>query len=92
MAEDYKPQKHEFGTPESSEWAKSMTPGQENSTGFPAGKKGKSEPEKKMKTFLEHLDVQEAEYQGRDVPLNKPMKGDKNSVRYVDKNDINAKN
>ena len=55
MPEDYKPQKHEFGTPEASDWAKSMTPGQENSTGFPAGKKKNSAPEKKMKTFLEHL-------------------------------------
>jgi hypothetical protein len=38
MTEDYKPQRHEFGTPESSKWAKSMTPGQEGSTGIPDGK------------------------------------------------------
>ena len=60
MTEDYKPQKHEFGTPESSEWAKSMTPGQEKADGFPAGKKGNSEPKKKVKTFTEHVDVQES--------------------------------
>ena len=85
MAEDYKPQKHEFGTPEASDWAKSMTPGQENSTGFPAGKKKNSAPEKKLKTFLEHLDVlDEAKYKGKDVPLNKPMPGDvKKSKVYV---------
>ena len=38
MAEDYKPQKHEFGTPASASWAKSMTPGQEGSIGIPDGK------------------------------------------------------
>lgn len=71
MTEDYKPQKHEFGTPESSEWAKSMTPGQENSDGFPAGKKGNSEPKKKIKTFTEHMDVQESVYYHleNDIPL-----------------------
>ena len=77
MTEKYSPQKHEEGTPEASGWAKSMTPGQENSDGFPAGKKGNSEPKKKLKSFYEHLDVlDEAEYQGKDVPLNTPMKGD----------------
>ena len=77
MTEEYSPQKHEEGTPEASGWAKSMTPGQENSDGFPAGKKGKSEPKKKLKTFVEHLDVlDEAEYQGREVTLDKPTRGD----------------
>ena len=38
MTEKYSPQKHEWGTPESAEWAKSMTPGQEGSIGIPAGK------------------------------------------------------
>ena len=77
MTEKYSPQKHEEGTPEASGWAKSMTPGQENSDGFPAGKKGKSEPKKQLKSFYEHLDdLEEAEYQGKDVPLNTPMKGD----------------
>ena len=38
MPEDYKPQKHEFGTPASAKWAKSMTPGQEGTTGIPNGK------------------------------------------------------
>ena len=38
-----------------------------------------------MKTFLEHLDVvAEAQYKGKDVPLNKPMPGDvKKSKVYV---------
>ncbi len=36
-----------------------------------------------MKTFKQHL--QEATYQGKEVPLNKPMKGDvKKSKVYVD--------
>jgi hypothetical protein len=78
MAEDYKPQKHEFGTPESAEFAKSITPGQETAD-MPHGKE-----KKKVKTFREHLDVQEATYQGKEVPLNKPMKGDvKKSKVYV---------
>ena len=38
MTEDYKPSKHEFGTPESAKWAKSMTPGQEGTIGIPDGK------------------------------------------------------
>ena len=30
-----------------------------------------------MKTFYEHLDdIEEAKYQGKEVPLNTPMKGD----------------
>ena len=79
MAESYKPQKHEFGTPESAEFAKSMTPGQENAD-MPHGKE-----KKKVKSFREHLDVlDEATYQGKEVPLNKPMKGDvKKSKVYV---------
>ena len=68
MTEKYSPQKHEEGTPEASGWARSMTPGQENSDGFPAGKKGNSEPKKKLRSFYEHLDVlDEAEY----VSINK---------------------
>ena len=47
MTEKYSPQKHEFGTDAAAEYAKSITPGQ--------GKKDKEK--KKMKTFLEHLDV-----------------------------------
>ena len=79
MAEDYKPQKHEFGTPESAEFAKNITPGQENAD-MPHGKE-----KKKVKTYREHLDdLEEATYQGREVPLNKPMKGDvKKSKVYV---------
>ena len=78
MTEKYSPQKHEFGKPESAQWAKSMTPGQEGAD-IPQGK------EKKVKTFREHLDVvDEATYQGKEVPLNKPMKGDvKKSKVYV---------
>ena len=87
MTEEYSPQKHEEGTPEASGWAKSMTPGQENSDGFPAGKKGKSEPKKKLKSFVEHLDVlDEAEYQGREVKLGKPTQGDVKKFKVYVKN------
>ena len=68
MAEDYKPQKHEWGTDASDKYAREMTPGQEGTN-----KKEK----KKMKEFFEFLDdLEEAKYQGKEVPLNKPMKGD----------------
>ena len=79
MTESYKPQKHEFGTPEAAQFAKDMTPGQENAD-MPHRKE-----KKKVKSFLEHLDdLDEATYQGREVPLNKPMKGDvKKSKVYV---------
>jgi hypothetical protein len=38
-----------------------------------------------VKTFYEHLDdIEEAQYKGKDVPLNKPMPGDtKKSKVYV---------
>ena len=40
-----------------------------------------------MKTFLEHLDVvAEAEYKGKDVPLNKPMPGDVKKSKVFVKN------
>ena len=71
MTEKYSPQKHEEGTPEASSYARSITPGQEDATGFPAGKKGNSEPKKKIKSFTEHLDVSESiEYHiQNDIPL-----------------------
>jgi hypothetical protein len=71
MTEKYSPQKHEEGTPEASSYARAITPGQEDATGFPAGKKGNSEPKKKIKSFTEHLDVSESiEYHlQNDIPL-----------------------
>ena len=67
MTEKYSPQKHEFGTDAAAEYAKSITPGQ--------GKKDKEK--KKMKDFFEFREgLDEAQYQGKEVPLNKPMPGD----------------
>ena len=51
MTEEYSPQKHEWGTDASDKYARDMTPGQE---------KKKKKEVKEMKSFLEHLDVQEA--------------------------------
>ena len=81
MTEKYSPQKHEWGTDVSNKYARDLTPGQ-------SSEKKKKKEVKEMLTFLEHLDVQdeikEAEYKGKDVPLNKPMKGDvKKSKVYV---------
>ena len=82
MTEKYSPQKHEWGTDASNKYARDLTPGQSSE------KKEKKKEVKEMLTFLEHIDVQdeiaEAEYKGKDVPLNKPMKGDvKKSKVYV---------
>lgn len=67
--EAYSPQKHEWGTDASDSRARVLTPGE---------KKGK----KKMQKFREFT---EATYQGKKVPLNKPMPGDvKKSKVYVD--------
>ena len=79
MTEKYSPQKHEWGTDASNKYAREMTPGE-----APEKKKKKQE-QREMRSFLEHLDVMdEATYQGKEVPLNKPMKGDvKKSKVYV---------
>jgi len=76
MTEKYSPQKHEWGTDASDQYARDITPGQE---------KKKKKEQREMRSFFEHLDVlDEAEYQGKEVPLNKPMKGDvKKSKVYV---------
>ena len=68
----YNPSKHEWGTDASVKHAKSLTPGEK--------KKGK-----KMKDFFEfRKEVEEATHQGKEVPLNTPMKGDvKKSKVYV---------
>ena len=64
MAEDYKPQKHEFGTPAAAAWAKSMTPGQEGAD-MPQKEK------KKVKGLKEHMEVQETViyHLENDIPL-----------------------
>ena len=65
MTEKYSPQKHEWGTDASDKYAREITPGE------------KKKEKKKVKTFYEHLDdLEEAKYQGKEVPLNTPMKGD----------------
>ena len=66
MTEKYSPQKHEWGTDASTKYAKSITPGE--------GKKKEKKESKDFFEFREELD--EATYQGKEVPLNKPMKGD----------------
>jgi len=67
MTEKYSPQKHEWGTDASDKYARNMTPGE--------GKKKKKVKESKdFFQFREELD--EATYQGKEVALNKPMKGD----------------
>ena len=67
MTEKYSPQKHEWGTDASDKYAREITPGQ--------GKKDKEK--KKMKDFFEFREgLDEAQYQGKEVPLNKPMPGD----------------
>jgi hypothetical protein len=68
----YNPSKHEWGTDASVKHAKSVTPGEKKK-------------EKKMKDFFEfRKEMAEATYQGKEVPLNKPMKGDvKKSKVYV---------
>jgi hypothetical protein len=66
MTEKYSPQKHEWGTDASAKYAKGLTPGQ-----------GEKKEKKKMKEFFEFCDdLDEATYQGKEVPLNKPMPGD----------------
>ena len=65
MTEKYSPQKHEWGTDASDKYAREITPGE------------KKKEKRKVKTFYEHLDdIEEAKYQGKEVPLNTPMKGD----------------
>ena len=49
MPEDYKPQKHEWGRPEASAWARSMTPGQETADEEVPMPAKKAAPEKKKK-------------------------------------------
>jgi hypothetical protein len=89
MTEKYSPQKHEWGTDASNKYARDLTPGQGQENLEPGKLPNKKKKEvKEMLTFLEHLDVQdeikEAQYKGKDVPLNKPMKGDvKKSKVYV---------
>lgn len=54
-----------------------------------AGRKGASEEELgriKDKYKKEELDIDEAEYQGRDVPLGKPMRGDTKKFKVYVKN------
>ena len=65
MAESYKPQKHEFGTPEAAQFAKDMTPGQGDAD-MPHGKE-----KKKVKSFTEHMDLQETVvwHLENDIPL-----------------------
>ena len=66
MTEKYSPQKHEWGTDASAKYAKGLTPGQ-----------GEKKEKKKMKDFFEFREgLDEAKYQGKEVPLNKPMPGD----------------
>ena len=79
MTENYSPQKHEWGTDASNKYARDMTPGQSSD------KEKKKKEQREMRSFFEHLDVlDEAEYQGKEVPLNKPMPGDvKKSKVYV---------
>ena len=67
MTEKYSPQKHEWGTDASDKYAKNITPGE--------GKKEKKV--KEQKDFFQFREgLEEAQYQGKEVPLNKPMKGD----------------
>ena len=77
MTEKYSPQKHEWGTDASAKYAKDTTPGED-----------KKKEKKVMKDFFEFCDeleeLEEAQYQGKEVPLNKPMPGDvKKSKVYV---------
>ena len=77
MTEKYSPQKHEWGTDASNKYAREITPGE-----------GKKKEKKVMKDFFEFCDeleeLEEAQYQGKEVPLNKPMPGDvKKSKVYV---------
>ena len=69
MTEKYSPQKHEWGTDASNKYAREITPGE-----------GKKKEKKVMKDFFEFCDeleeLEEAQYQGKEVPLNKPMPGD----------------
>ena len=77
MPEDYQPQKHEWGRPEASAWARSMTPGQETADEEVPMPAKKAAPEKKKKfdnktqSFREHLDVQESVlyHLENDIPL-----------------------
>ena len=69
MTEKYSPQKHEWGTDASDKYARDITPGE-----------GKKKEKKVMKDFFQFCDeldeLEEAQYQGKEVPLNKPMPGD----------------
>ena len=69
MTEKYSPQKHEWGTDASNKYARDITPGE-----------GKKKEKKVMKDFFQFCDeldeLEEAQYQGKEVPLNKPMPGD----------------
>ena len=61
MTEKYSPQKHEWGTDASNEYARNLTPGQ-----APEKKE-----KKKVKSFTEHLDIQETViyHLENDIPL-----------------------
>ena len=68
MTEKYSPQKHEWGTDASDKYARGITPGQ--------GKKEKKKVKESKDFFQFREELDEATYQGKEVPLNKPMKGD----------------
>ena len=68
MPEEYSPQKHEWGTDASDKYARDITPGQ--------GKKEKKKVKESKDFFQFREELDEATYQGKEVPLNKPMRGD----------------
>ena len=68
MTEKYSPQKHEWGTDASDKYARNMTPGE--------GKKEKKKVKESKDFFQFREELDEATYQGKEVALNKPMKGD----------------
>ena len=68
MPEEYSPQKHEWGTDASDKYARDITPGQ--------GKKEKKKVKESKDFFQFRKELDEATYQGKEVPLNKPMRGD----------------
>ena len=61
MTEEYSPQKHEWGTDASNKFARNMTPGQSP----------EKKEKKKVKSFTEHLDMQETviHHLENDIPL-----------------------
>ena len=72
----YDPSKHEWGTDASAKRAKELTPKEACCDDC---------DEKKSKKLMRFKKFSEATYQGKKVPLNKPMPGDvKKSKVYVD--------